>query len=111
MIKRPKHHFESYESACADLKLDPEAMLPPMSESAPEWLKKYTVANTKLVLIAEAMRQGRKPKPGEWMYVPVFFKDAKNNNAGFGFTYVNYGILDFAYGCRGAPFTFYRGRC
>jgi len=83
-MKRPKTHFESYEEACAYQKLNPEDLIPVMSEKAPEWLKNFLEASGKLAVICEGMRDGRKPKPGELMYYPVFFKDSENGNAGFG---------------------------
>lgn len=78
------NHFPTYEAACADGNFNPEDMLPVFSEKAPDWLKKRGVADAKLTVIANAINQGRVPKPGEIMYFPVFYKDASNNNAGFG---------------------------
>lgn len=84
MNKKPKNHFESYEAACADRGYDPEACIPKFSEKAPAWLKTHLETEAQLLVIAEAIRQGRVPKPDERMYFCVFFKDAENDHAGFG---------------------------
>lgn len=89
MNKKPTNHYESYEAACAYHGVQPEDCLPVFSEKAPEWLKIHMTTEAKLLVIAEAIRQGRIPKPGERMYFPVFFKDPYNNHASFGLAGTN----------------------
>lgn len=107
MDKKPKNHLDTFEEYCALQNLDPIAVLPIVNEHQPEWLQNYTLADTQLTIIAEGIREGRKPKPGEWMYVPVFFKDAANNGAGFGFSGASYDYwsTDTSVGERHAFFT------
>jgi hypothetical protein len=79
---------KAFEEACALRGYDPAALLPDVS-ALPEWLQKYTHSSIKRLIIAEAINEGRKRKPGkEWVYFPVW--DLTNDSSGFGFSYSFY---------------------
>lgn len=76
--------INSFEEACEKLGLIPGDALPEVSKQ-PEWLQTSSIANTKLDVIAEAMREGKTLGPGDGWY-PVFDEDDSEVPSGFGFS-------------------------
>lgn len=66
-----KKTLYTFESACESCGYDAATILPVVSHQ-PEWLQKYTIAQTKRLIIAEAIKKGKHPKPGQRRYFPVF---------------------------------------
>ena len=79
MFPKPK----TFEEACAMRGYDPNTALPDVSKM-PEHLREYTLAQAKRVIIAEAIKEGKHPQPGEWRYAPYF----RTASAG-GFVFMN----------------------
>lgn len=92
MFPRPT----SFEEACAMRGYDPATVLPDVS-NMPEHLRQYTIDQTKRVIIAEAIKEGIHPKPGEWRYAPYFWSPSAS---AFVFYFTDYTITDTYLGAR-----------
>lgn len=83
----------SFEEACAARGYDPALLLPDVS-ALPEWLQKLVIAKIRLVIIAEAMNEG---KQFDWSdynqrkWFPYFDMDDEDDDSGFGFSSTDYG--------------------
>lgn len=75
---------ESFEQACEMLGLNPTAILPDVS-TQPEWLKNQTIANTKRLVIAAAVREGKLPTAADERWFGVF--DLRPSSFGFSHSY------------------------
>lgn len=79
---------QTFEEACEMRGYNPVTILPDGS-GQPEWLAKYNIANTKRLIIAEAIREGKTVPVGEWRWFGVF--TLKPSSFGFSSSCTLYG--------------------
>jgi hypothetical protein len=89
--------IKTFEDACTKLGLNPESL--PDVSMIPEKHRTHTIANYKLITIAEALNDGWEPNwdsSNEWKYAPYF----RMSSSGFSSVDCGYGDSISALGSR-----------